>query len=151
MITANNEEELDWMGQDCLFCGRRPPVRGKSSFVKLKKLTDGPGNTLRTLRSTVAVPRCAECAEGHRKAAGKAVNIIFVGMLAVFLIVVVWNPFEIPGWAKALLVLAGALPGASMLGGTTGLPLGQRPESAGESHVAVTRLQRDGWTKDDQP
>ena len=146
-----DEEDLDWMGQNCWFCNQRPPVRGKSRAVKLKKFADGAGSSVRILRCSVSVPRCDPCAAGHLRVSSKATDIGFAGMLAVFLVVVVWRPIEMPWWAKALLVLAGFLPGAAMLGGTSGLPPGQKPESEADAFMAVERLKRDGWMKDDQP
>ncbi len=151
MRIVADEEELDWMGQNCWFCNQRPPVRGKSRAVKLKKFADGAGSSVRILRCSVSVPRCEECAAGHLRAASKAINIALAGMLVAFLVVVVWRPIDMPWWAMALLVFAGSIPGATMLGGTTNLPPGQKPEMDAAAFMAVERLKRDGWMKDDQP
>jgi hypothetical protein len=151
MRIVTDEEELDWMGQDCWFCNQRPPVRGKSSRVKLKKFADGAGSSVRILRCSVSVPRCEECAAGHFRASSKAMNLALAGAFVVFLVVVVWRPVEMPWWVMALLVLAGSVPGAAMLGSTAGLPPAQKPEREAEAFMAVERLKRDGWMKDDQP
>jgi hypothetical protein len=78
-------------------------------------------------------------------------NLALGGALAVFLVVVVWRPVEMPWWVMALLVLAGAIPGAAMLGSAARLPPAQKPEREAEAFMAVERLKRDGWMKDDQP
>ena len=151
MSIAADEEELDWLGQNCWFCNQRAPVHGKSSAVRLKKFADGPGDSVRILRCAVSVPRCDECAEGHRRAGSKAMNISLLGGAIAFAVFVVWHPIPMPWWVKALLVFAGFIPGATMLGGTSGLPPGQKPEHDAEAFMAVERLKRDGWMKDDQP
>lgn len=149
MNIARDEEELDWMGGNCWFCGQRPPAHGKSCFVKMKKFADGPGNTVKILRSQVAVPRCPECAAGHTRQIKIALNAGCAGVVAVFLVVVVWHPIEMSGWLKALLVFLGFLPGALFIGGTAGLPEGQKPQSTAEGHRAVEAMRAGGWTKDE--
>jgi hypothetical protein len=151
MTIIANEEELDWMGQNCWFCGQRQPVRGKSSPVKLKKFADGGGTSVRILQCSVSVPRCGECAAAHLRASSKALRISLAGGLLAFLVFVVWRPIEMPWWMMAGLTLAGFIPGATMLGGTTGLPAGQKPENTAEGFMAVMRLKTDGWMKDDTP
>ena len=150
METAKDEEHLDWMGSDCWFCGQRPPAAGKSRHVKLKKFTDGPGTSVGVLRTTVAVPRCDECWQAHAAAQGRALWLAFWGALAVLLMVVVWNPIELPWWAKVALVFVGFLPGATQVGGTLGLRPGQKPESAAEGLKAVEAMKAGGWLQDDQ-
>lgn len=149
MFIAHDEEEMDWMGQNCWFCGRRRPVRGKSSPVKLKKFADGAGTSVRILRCSVSVPRCEECAAAHLRADTRAMYVSFAGGLLAFLVVVVWQPFEMPWWVMALLTLAGFVPGGTMLGGATWLPTGLKPENTAEAFMAVVRLKTDGWMKDD--
>jgi hypothetical protein len=151
MAIIANEEELDWMGQNCWFCGQRQPVRGKSSPVKLKKFADGDGTSVRILRCSVSVPRCEECAAAHLRAASRSINVSLVGGLLAFLVIVVWRPIEMPWWMMAGLTLAGFIPGATMLGGTTWLPAAQKPENTAEASMAVMRLKADGWMKDDEP
>jgi hypothetical protein len=151
LLIGGSEEEIDWMGQDCWFCNQRPPVKGKSSPVRLKKFADGGPTSVRVLKCSVSVPRCAECAAGHERASAKAIRLGCLGAVAVFLVVVVWNPIEMAWWVKALLVFFGFVPGMSMLGGTSGLPAGQKPESQAEGFMAVGRFKRDGWMKDDKP
>lgn len=146
-----NEEEMDWMGQNCWFCGQRQPVRGKSSPVKLKKFADGDGTSGHVLRCSVSVPRCEECAAAHLRATSRAINVSLAGGLLAFLVIVVWRPIEMPWWMMAGLTLAGFIPGATMLGGTTWLPAGQKPENTAEAFMAVMRLKTDGWMKDDEP
>lgn len=133
------------MGQNCWFCNQRPPVHGKSCPVKLKKFADGAGSNVRILRCSVSVPRCEQCAAGHLRASSKAIGLGLAGALVVFLVVVVWQPIEMPWWVMALLVLAGFLPGATMCDSTPG----QRPELDAEAFMAVELLKRDGWMKDD--
>ena len=146
-----NEEELDWMGQNCWFCGQRQPVGGKSRPVKLKKFADGDGTNVRVLRCSVSVPRCEECAVAHARASSRAISVSLGGGLLAFLVIVVWRPIEMPWWMLAGLTLAGFIPGATMLGGTTWLPAGQKPENTAGAFMAVMRLKADGWMKDDEP
>lgn len=146
-----DEEELDWMGGNCWFCGQHRPVHGKSRLVKMKRFTDGPGDSVKILRTVVAVPRCAECAAVHLRVISSAMNVAFGGAALVFLVVVVWNPIEMSGWLKAILVLAGLLPGLLRTGGTSSLPPGWKPESAAEAHPAVEAMRQGGWMKDDAP
>ncbi|MGE0713433.1 MAG: hypothetical protein AB7N76_19920 [Planctomycetota bacterium] len=151
MEIARDEEQLDWMGSDCWFCGQRPPAAGKSREVKLKKYGEGPGASVSVLRTTVSVPRCAECWQAHRAATSRAVSLTFGGAALAFLVVVVWSPIELPGWAKAALVFGGLLPGATQLGGTLGLAPGVKPESEAVGFKAVEAMKQGGWLEDDQP
>ncbi len=63
-----------------------------------------------------------------------------VGALALFLIVVVWQPIEISGWLMGVLVLAGLLVGAALMGNMVGLPQGQKPESPAEDFASVADM-----------
>lgn len=151
MKIHQDEEELDWQGGDCWFCGRRPPVHGKSYFVKMKKFTDAPGGGVRILRSSVAVPRCAECEAGHLRVSDVMFKGVLGGGLAVFLVVVVWDPFEMSGGLQAFLVLVGFLLGGLFFGSNAKLPQGQKSVSTAEVYMAVEEMKRGGWIKDDQP
>lgn len=140
---------LDWLGGSCWFCGQRPPAHGASRVVKMLKATAGEGGGMRMLHSAVAVPRCAECLAGHGRVNRIAFAACLAGALAVFMIVVVWSPFEMAGWLKAVLVIVGAGPGGILIGGTAGLPVGQKPETAAASYAGVEEMKKGGWIIDD--
>lgn len=148
MQIPSDEEQLDWMGSDCWFCGQRPPAAGKSSQVKLKKFTDGPGGSVAVLRSSVSVPRCEPCYAAHLQGALRQGWASCGGAALVFLVVVVWSPIELEGGLKALLVFLGLLPGPLLFGGSGSLPPGQKPESEAEAFRAVQALKDGGWLKD---
>lgn len=149
MDVSEDQELLDWLGEPCWFCGQRPPAHGLSRVVKMLKATGGAGGGLEMLHSSVAVPRCAECDAGHKRVNMIAFAVCGAGALAVFLVVVAWSPINMPGWLKAVLVLFGAGPGGFLIGGTAGLPPGQKPETAAASFTGVEAMKKNGWGIDD--
>lgn len=151
MGKSKDEERLDWLGANCWFCGQRPPVHGMSREVNMRKTVDGEGGGEKWLLSSVSVPRCAECHAGHRRVTRFGISVCLGGMLAAFLIVVVWSPIEMAGWLKAILVFLAAAPGGILIGGTSGLPKGQKPETAAESFSGVELMKQGGWMLDDTP
>lgn len=149
MDVSKEQELLDWGSSNCWFCGQRPPAHGLSRPVKMLKAQAGEGGGMSFLHSSVAVPRCAECYAGHQRVNRIAFAAVAGGALVVFLVVVVWNPIEMAGWLKGVLILLGAGPGGLLIGGTGGLPAGQKPEAAAVGFKAVKEMERGGWRIDD--
>lgn len=147
MRVVHDEEELDWAGQDCFFCDQRAPVRGQSCFIKMSKMMDAEGGGVKVLHSQVAVPRCAECATAHATS-GPAFPGGIVAAVAVFLVLGVWQPVDVPGWGTAILMAGAFLLGRSMSGKSVPLPAGVRNESEAEAFVSVEAMRRGGWTRE---
>lgn len=141
------EEEVDWMvgGGVCWFCGDGTPEAGGSLEVPLRKLV-GPGETI---QSKVCVPRCVPCRSGHFRVGMYAALVGALGAGAVATVFGIFDPFQLPFWGKALLVLCGITPGVHLVGGTIGLPAGVRAGNHAVSYPGVLEMIRGGWFHDD--
>lgn len=151
MAISKEEELLDWSGSNCWFCGRLPPVHGKSVQVHMRKMKYGTDGSMGWLYTTVAVPRCSNCCDGHGRVIERSMYGAFGGGLATFVILALWAPGGMGTGFKVFLALVAAGIGGFLMAEFTDLPDGQKPSSAGVSFISVQLMLKEDWILTDTP